>query len=168
MGPFDHIQKKGSIAIRPQPAQIRKEIISTVSSVRKTTDIASRKVFNGGKAPTSQPASSRLKARGRETRKRSLQPQERLTSDSEDEDHSKVDSAPKKRQKTDVDVEPDISREMCNKKSFLGNGDGIPGMVHAAEIATVGKCTKYKLAFPEALKSNQVEVQYPSAGTLEK
>lgn len=189
MGPFDHIQQKGSIAIRPQPAQIRKEIISTVSSVQKTSYIASRKAFNGvkaqtsqpsssrnasngGKAQTSQPASSRLKARGKETRKRPLQPQERLKSDSEDEkddeDHTKVDHAPKKRQKTDVDVEPDISRKMRNKKSFLRAGEGIHAMVHAAEIATVGNGTKYRPAFPKALTSNQVKLQYPSAGTFEQ
>jgi H3 lysine-79-specific histone-lysine N-methyltransferase len=171
MGPFDHIQKKGSVAIKPQPAQIRKEIISTVSPVWKTPDLTLRKVVNGGgKAKTSQPTSSNSKTRSTDTRKRPSKLQQRLESDSDDDDNDNeyhVDRDSRKRQRVDDDIEPDVGRKMRNKKSFLRDSDGIPALVHAAGIAAVDSSTKYRPAFPN-LPSIQVEVQYPSSLAAER
>lgn len=171
MGPFDHIQKKGSIAIKPQPAQIRKEVIPTVSPIKKTSNITSRKDLNLEKAKTTPPTFSRLKGRSQDTRKKPSNLLQRLESDSDDNDdgkYTKAETVPRKRQRMDVKGKPDISREMRNEKSFLRDGHGISAMVHAADIATVRNPTKYRPAFPKTIHLNHVDLQYPSACAVEK
>ena len=166
MGPFDHIQKKGSVAIKPQPAQIRKEVVSKLVSVRTP-----QRDLSSAKAKLSGPISSSIKGRRKTTTKRPPKLQQRLESESENDDdgiHSDADGAPKKRQKMDVDVKPDLCRQMRNEKSFLRDSYGIPTMVHAADIATVRNSTKYRPAFSSTPQFKQVDLQYPSACAVEK
>lgn len=172
MGPFDHIQKKGSNAIRPQPAQIRKEIISTVISVRKTSNLPPQRYSNGVKAKTNRPISPAVKGRTKDTKQKLSNLQQPLESDSdeaeEEGDHSESERAPRKRQRIDLDVKPDIRRKMRNEKSFSKNSHGIPSMVHAADIATVRNSTKYRSAFSRTPDLHQVELEYPSTCAVEK
>lgn len=171
MGPFDHIQKKGSVAIKPQPAQIRKEIISTVTSVQKTPKTPPRKDLSREKAKITQPTSSSLKSQTKGTRKKPSNLLQRLESDSDDNgdrNYIETETISRKRQRVNVKGTPDISREMRNQMSFLKDGHGIPAMVHAADIANVRDSTKYKRAFPKTLHLNQVDLHYPSACGVEK
>lgn len=170
MGPFDHIQKKGSVAMKPQPAQIRKEIISTVSSVPKASNVPPRKDLSREIANSTQNIPSHLKGQSKNTRKPS-NPQQRLESDSDDNgDRNYIGSQsnPRKRQRIDVKGTADISREMRDQKSFLKDGHGIPALVHAADIATLRNSTKYRRAFPKTLQLNQVDLHYPSACAVER
>lgn len=171
MGPFDHIQKKGSIAIRPQPAQIRKEVISTVSSIRKASIITPEKDLPGRRGKISQPTSVNPKGRSKDTRKKSSNLQQRLESDSDDNGQGndiETDSAPRKRQRINIDAKPDTRRKIRNGKSFPKDIHGTPAIVHAADIATVRYSTKYRPAFTRTPYLKQVELHYPSACAVEK
>ena len=171
MGPFDHIQKKGSIAIRPQPAQIRKEVISTVSSVPKTSLTTPERNLPGGRAKISPPSSVYPKGRSKDTRKKSSNLQQRLESDSDDDDQGsdiETDSAPRKRQRINVDAKPDSHRKIRNGKSFPRDIHGTLAIVHAADIATVRYSTKYRPAFTRTPHLKQVELHYPSACAMER
>ena len=171
MGPFDHIQKKGSVAIKPQPAQIRKEIISIVSSVQKASNVNSRKDLSRERCRITQNISSHLKGQSKDTKKNPSNLLQRLESDSDDNadgNHIETETNPRKRQRISVKGTPDISREMRDQNSFLKDGHGIPAMVHAADIASVSNSTSYRRAFPKTVHLNQVDLHYPSACAVEK
>lgn len=171
MGPFDHIQKKGSVAIKPQPAQIRREIISTVAPVKKPSNVAPRKDLSREKAKTAQITSSHVKGQSIDTRKKLLNLPQRFESDSDDNgDRNRIETetVPRKRQRMSVEGTPDVSREIRNQKSFLNDSHGIPALVHAADIANVRDSTKYRRAFPKTSHLNQVDLHYPAACAVEK
>lgn len=171
MGPFDHIQKKGSVAIKPQPAQIRREIISTVTSVKKTSNVAPRKDLSREKAKTAQTTSSHVKGQSVDGRKKTPNLHPRLESDSDDNgdrNYIETENVPRKRQRMSVEGTPDISREIRNQKSFIKDGHGIPTLVHAADIANVRDSTKYRRAFPKTSHLSQVDLHYPAACAVER
>ena len=170
MGPFDHIQKKGSVAIKPQPAQIRREIISTVTPVQKVSNVAPRKDLSRENAKTTQ-TTSNVKGQSVDTRKKPSNVPQRLESDSDDNgdrNNIETETVPRKRQRTGIKGTPDISREIRNQNSFLKDSHGIPGMVHAADIANVRDSTKYRRAFPKTIHLSQIDLHYPAACAVEK
>lgn len=171
MGPFDHIQKKGSVAMKPQPAQIRREVISTVSRVQKTSNIIPQKDLSQDKAKISQTTSTHSKGQSKDAKKKPSNLLQRLESDSDDNsdrNYIETDTTSRKRQRMNVKGTPDISREMRDQKSFLKDGHGISALVHAADIATVRNSTKYRRAFPKTIQLNQVDLHYPSASVVER
>lgn len=171
MGPFDHIQKKGSVAIKPQPAQIRREIISTVTPAQKAPNVAPRKDLSRNKNKTAQIASSHVKGQSVDVRKKSSNPPQLLESDSDDNgdrNYAETENRPRKRQRMSDEGTPDMSREIRNQKSFLKDNYGIPTLVHAADIANVRDSTKYRRAFPKTSHLNQVDLHYPAACAVER
>lgn len=171
MGPFDHIQKKGSVAIKPQPAQIRREIISTVTPVQKASNVAPRKDLSREKAKTTQITSSNVKGQSMDTRKKPSNVPQRLESDSDDNgdrNYIETETVPRKRQRMSIKGTPDTSREIRNQNSFLKDSQGISGMVHAADIANVRDSTKYRRAFPKTVHISQIDLHYPAACAVEK
>lgn len=169
MGPFDYIQKKGSEALKPQPANIRKEI--------------SRKAL----PLTPQPSNSRIvrpvsnnagqsnlavlrpsKPRGERPRKRRFSLHPRLESDSDEKDSNETSETPSKRSRVSASVESDYDRQVRCKKTFMEVEKQTHNMVHAASIATLAQPTKYKAAFPNDSHADEISLQYPSEAIKER
>ena len=184
MGPFDHIQKKGSKAITPHRAQIRKELVSAVSdSSRKTLTLQRSKsqIF----PDTSDAASTTIAcaalnpfkpSKKKPPRKRALLIQSCPESDSDNDNDidadddavSGISNASRKRPKTNNYEELDIGRQVCQQQAFVAGENEMLPLVHAAEIATIDSPTKYKLAFPKTSEAREVFLQYPSASKQER
>ena len=102
-------------------------------------------------------------------RKRAASVQVRLQSDSEegttDDDREEVKN---KRLRLSTDPEPDLNRQIRSKEAFADVNNGLFTMVHAADIASSSKPTKFKPAFPGFLDDNFVSLQYPSASQMER
>lgn len=168
MGPFDFIQKKGSKALKPQPAQIRKEIISTLPPARRALSSTPKRT-NTRTAPTAnkprQPdlaAFHPAKSRNEVSKKRLFSAQLRLQSDSDDDTSEETLEASSKRSRVSASVEPASNRQLRCKKPFPENEEDTSNMVHAAEIATLRRPTKYKAAFPNDPHATKILLHYPS------
>ncbi len=174
MGFFDHIQRKGSTAIKAQPAQIRKEIVTAPAHTRKTLNAnllprngrITPRTFNVKQKPVAVQQASRPRAQ--KSRKRPSSAQPRLESDS---DESSMDGAleeSRKRVRTSTDAEVDTKRLVRCRKAFSDKDGGLFPMVHAADIASLSKPTKYRAVFPEFPHATEILLQYPSASQREK
>ena len=173
MGFFDHIQKKGSTAIKAQPAQVRKERVLTPGRTRKTQNStlpllprAKPKVPNAKRGKNSAHQTS--KPRAQSSRKRASSAQARLESDSDESstDGALQDSRKRVRQSTDVEV--DTKRQVRCLKAFSNEDGGLFPMVRAADIASLSKPIKYRAAFPEFPQAKEIFLQYPSASQRER
>ena len=174
MGPFDYIQKKGSEALKPQPAQIRKEITSRLSHSPKalplTPQPSNRRTIPSVSNKARQSDLTALgpsKPLGERPRKRPFSLHSRLESDSDD-DSIETSEAPSKRSRVSTSVEPDYDRQVRCKKSPLEVDKETHNMVHAAAIATLARPTKYKAAFPNDAHAIEIFLQYPSEAVKER
>lgn len=173
MGFFDHIQRKGSTAIRAQPAQVRKEIVTIPANPRKAlnpnpqprNDRIPSRTLNVKQKPVA--VQQALKARAQKSRKRPSSAQPRLDSDSDENSLDGVLEDSRKRVRASTDVEVDTKRLVRCRKAFSEDGGSFP-MVHAAEIASLSKPTKYRAVFPEFPHATVIYLQYPSASQREK
>ncbi|MCJ1480222.1 Nucleosomal histone H3-Lys79 methylase [Schaereria dolodes] len=174
MGFFDHFQKKGSNPIKPQPLQLRKEIIPhnapasrqpvPLKSQRPNGHAPPRKV---GRQDAPQHAKT-LKAPSNHSRKRASPVEQRIESSSEDsEDEVSVVMA-RKKTKPNSSVEPDLKRQVRSKKAFSKDDDGVFTMVHAADIASLESSVKFIPLFDELPERAEVGFQYPSASQRER
>lgn len=173
MGPFDYIQKKGSKALKPQPAQIRKEIVSTLPQARKglslTPNRTNTRVIPAANKPRQldlavlHPSKSRVQG----SKKRIFPAQLRLQSDSDDDSSEETLETSTKRSRVSASVEPASDRQVRCEKLCLYDED-TRNMVHAAEIATLRRPTKYKAAFPNDPQATNISLQYPSELAQEK
>lgn len=183
MGPFDHIQKKGSKAITPHRAQIRKELVSAVStSSRKTLMLQRSKSQIFSEANNAAPTTIACAAlnpfkpsKKQPARKRALLVQscpgsasDNDNGDNDDDDVSGISNASRKRPKTDSYEELDFGRQVCRQQAFVAGENEMLLMVHAAEIANIESPTKYKAAFPKTPDAREVFLQYPSASKQER
>ncbi len=174
MGPFDFLQKKGSKALKPQPAQIRKEIVSIIPNPRKvvnpTPQRSNAPVRPIKRTKPSDPhtALHPSKSRRQDSKKRQLSEQPRLDSDSEDGFFDGVSEASNKRLRISPSVEPDRNRLLRCKKPLLEDEEILRNMVHAAEIASLKMPVKYKPAFPNDPEATHILLQYPSESAKER
>lgn len=167
MGPFDYIQKKGSKALKPQPAQIRKEIISTLPHARKALSSTPKRTNTRTVPATNKPRQPDLavlhpKSRNQGSKKRLFSAQLRLESDSDDDTSEETLEASSKRSRVSASVEPTSNRQIRCKKLFSEDEEDTRNMVHAAEIATLRRPTKYKAAFPNDPQATSILLHYPS------
>lgn len=167
MGPFDFLQKKGSQAIKPQPAKIRKETISLHPNPRKTLDLRTVPTIKRVKKVDPN-ALEPPKARRQDSKKRQISKQPRLESDSDDSFSDGILEASNKRLRISPSVEPDRHRRLHCKKSLSADEAAMGNMVQAAEIASLQVATKYKPAFPDAPEATHIYLQYPSESAKER
>lgn len=174
MGPFDFLQKKGSQAIKPQPAKIRTETVSILPRPKTTLDPIAQRARN-----RTVPAIKRVKkvdpnalepprARRQDSKKRRISNQPRLESDSDDSFSDDILEASNKRLRISPSVEPDRHRRLHCMKSLSADEVAMGNMVQAAEIASLQLATKYKPAFPDYPEATHIYLQYPSESVKER
>lgn len=173
MGPFDFLQKKGSQAIKPQPAKLRKETVSIQPDTKKTLDPKAQRP-----RVRTVPAIKRVKkvdlnalespkAR-QDSKKRQISDQLRLESDSDDSFSDEILEASNKRPRISPSVEPDRHRRLRCMESLSADEAAMGNMVQAAEIASLQMATKYKPAFPDDPEATHIYLQYPSESAKER
>ena len=170
---FDHIQKKGQTALKPQTSQIRRDTISTAPDPRKRfIPTPQRPKIDDSRSSQplkrNGPTSTSLKPPRQDSRKRISPAQQRFDTSSDDSgsDVSLGDS--RKRVKTSAETEPDLKRQIRCQKAFSEVDDTAFPMVHAADIALVDKSSKFVAAFGESTGGAEIELQYPSASHRER
>ncbi len=174
MGFFDHIQKKGSTAIKAQPAQVRTEIVlapvkphrSPNSNPRLKDNRYLPLTLNAKRKPVTKEQIS--KPRTQNLRKRPSLAQPRLESDSDESSNDQIVEGSRKRVRVSTDVEEDTKRQVRCGKAFSDEDRGWFPMVHAADIASLSKPTKYKAVFPDCAQATGIFLQYPSASQQER
>lgn len=174
MGPFDFLQKKGSQAIKPQPAKLRKETVSIQPNTRKILDTKAqcprvrrvpaikqvKKVdFRALETP---------KAARQDSKKRQISDQLRLESDSDDNFSDEILEGTNKRPRIGPSVELDRHRRLRCMESLSADEAAMGNMVQAAEIASLQMATKYKAAFPDDPEATHIYLQYPSESAKER
>lgn len=176
-GFFDHIQRKGSKAVKAQPAQVRKETVimplnprkalkPTLSQIdsRKSTSVPNRK--QDGVTVLESSKAGNVRAQNRRKRPSSAQP--RLESDTDEDSSNEVLNDSRKRLKADQDVETSCKRQVRSREAFSEEDGSSFQMVHAADIASLSNTTKYRLAFPMPSAVKEILLQYPSASQKER
>lgn len=173
MGFFDHIQKKGQTALKPQTSQIRRETISTAPDPRKRFIPTPQRPKSDDSRPSkglkrNGPTSTSLKPRRQDPRKRISPAQQHFDTSSDDSGSDGSLGASRKRIKTCIETEPDLTRQIRCQKAFLENNDTSFPMIHAADIASVDNSSKFVAAFGESTGCAEIELQYPSASRKER
>ena len=174
MGPFDHIQKQGSEAIKPQPANIRREIISTVIKPQKklipTPIIRARSKNRRSTHQTINTfnISNSSNLCGQPSKKRPFINSSPLVFDSDDESRKETLDVSRKLLKRKSDHYLDLNRRVRNHEGRISNQTETLQFVHAAEISTVRNSAKYRRAFLSTPEASVVYLQYPSTCAKEK
>ena len=173
MGFFDHIQRKGQTALKSQTSQIRRETVSTAPDPRKRFVPTPQRpktdnVRSSQGLKRTEPASTSLKPRRQDSRKRILPAQQRFDTSSDDSGSDASLGASRKRVKTSAETEPDLKRQVRCQKAFSEVDDTVFPMVHAADIASVDISSKFIAAFGEPIDCAEIELQYPSASHGER
>ncbi|KAF6231815.1 hypothetical protein HO173_009898 [Letharia columbiana] len=174
MGFFDSIQKPGFTAAKGKNVHIKQEIVKTALNPKKTfvpfPQHLKKRSLPDKKATVldSQTAKLSPKSRAQNPRKRPASTPQRLESDSDDDvsDHDLGDA--RKRARRTSDVEPDLKRRIRSRKAFSEEDGGVFPLVHAVDVASLSKPTKYKAAFPNDPQAIEIHLQYPSASQSEK
>lgn len=175
MGFFDSIQKPGFTAAKGKNVHIKQEIVRTALNPQKTfipfpqrsnkRSLPDKKVT---KLLNSQTARPSPKSRPQMPRKRPASTPQRLESDSDDDESEQDLGEAMKRARRSSEVETDQKRQIRSRKAFSEEGGGVFPMVHAVDVASLSKPTKYKAAFPNDPQAIEVRLQYPSASQSEK
>lgn len=176
MGFFDSIQKPGFKAAQTKNAHIQQEVVKTTIDPRKTqspTPFAQR-LLNRPPPKKKSPKQSNTKATPsprplpQNPRKRAASTPQRLESDSDGDVSDENLNVGSKRARRSSDPEPDLDRQIRNRKAFSGEDGGQFHMIHAADIASLSTPSKYSPAFPNDPNAIEVQLQYPSASQGEK
>ena len=170
---FQSIQPKGSKPIQPKTSTVRKEVVNATPATNRVLRLSP---FPAKTRASSIPvASKRHEIReqsrsvsARTSRRQTLSAQPRLESDSDDLESDSSLGPLRKRVKVSGKYELDLKRKLRCKAAFSESGDDRFSMVHAADIASLGRTPKYKVAFPDVLEAHTVLVQYPSASRPER
>jgi len=119
------------------------------------------------KSKPSPATPDRLEPRKRKAVRQKSPAQQRLESDSDDDDvgsPASFDGFADKRQKVDGPV--DLKRNLRSRKAFSEDNGGVFEMIHAADIASPTRKSKLVTAVEE--KNVTVELKYPSASQRER
>lgn len=176
MGPFDLLRKKGSKPIiQAQPLKIRKQIVtSSAPAAAKSSTLASSSSFGPSRkqqnGKTASPAKGEApRPRQQQSKKRQAPEHTPFESDSSDESDAE-EEAEARRKRIKLSAEPqllDVKRKIRSAEAFADGNDSGFAMVHAANIAALGKSTEYKPVFPD-FESTSVSLQYPAPVQAEK
>ena len=174
MGFFDSIQKPGFTAAKGKNVHIKQEIVKTALNPAGTfipfPPYSSKRSLSGKqiKKLNTQTAKPSSKSRAQSYRKRPASTSQRLESDSDDDVSGQDPGDARKRARRICSVKPDFKREIRSRKAFSEDDSGVFPMVHAADVASLSKPTKYKAAFPNYPEIIQINLQYPSACQSER
>ena len=174
MGFFDSIQKPGFTAAKGKNVHIKQEIVKTALNPQRTVLPFSQRSNNRSLSQkhvaklNSKTAKLSSKPRAQNPRKRPASTAQRLQSDSDDDVSDRDLDGPRKRARGIGDVEPDPDRQIRSRKAFSEEDGGFFPMVHAVDVASLSKPTKYKAAFPDDPQAIEIQLQYPSASQSEK
>jgi H3 lysine-79-specific histone-lysine N-methyltransferase len=142
---------------QPLPSKIASKTVQRPQVPTRTSPAKSR-------SATATP--DRLEPRKRKAVRQKSPVQQRIESDSDDDD---VDSPasfdePIKRHKSDRP--PDLNRKLRSEKAFSEEDGVVFPMIHAADIASTSRKSKLVTAVEE--KNVTVELRYPSASQRER
>lgn len=169
---FSLIQKKGSKPIPPAPNSIRKEVVYSIPNARSTLNAnPSRLKFVPPKVGAVRQKVNTSQVNGalrKHARRRKRSPQTRLVSDSDSEGLDTAEDVPRKRTKIVKSAGPLVRRQLRCPTTVSEDDCGIPPVVQAADIASLDKPSKYRLAFSQELEDHAIELQYPSASQRER
>ena len=174
MGFFDSIQKPGFTAAKGKNIHIKQEIVKTALNPSKifvpfpTNSIKRSLPDKKVKRLNSQTAKSPPKPRAQNSRKRPASTSQRLEFDSDDDVSDQDLGDVRKRARRISDVEPDVKRVIRSRKAFSEDDGGVFSMVHAGDVASLSRPTKYKAAFPNDPRVIEINLQYPSASQSER
>ncbi|KAI4091606.1 MAG: hypothetical protein L6R37_007702 [Teloschistes peruensis] len=166
---FSLIQKKGTKPIPPAPSSVRKEVVYGLPTPKTITK---SKLIRPYSAPPALRKNVSKADRPRETtplhkngRRRKQTGQARLLSDSESSDAAT--DLPRKRLKVVGRKRSSEKRQLRCISAFTQADSVASPLVHAADIASLEKGSKYKLAFPQDPQHHLVKLRYPSASQHE-
>ena len=174
MGFFDSIQKPGFTAAKGKNIHIKQEVVKTALKPQTTFTPFPQKSSKlsvpiiKAKQLNSQTARPSPKPQSQNPRKRPSSTPQRLESDSDDGVSDQDLGNARKRARRTSDVEPDVRRQIRSRKAFSEDDGGVFPMVHAADVASLSKPTKYKVAFPNDSQVIRTHLQYPSASQSER
>ena len=174
MGFFDSIQKPGFTAAKGKNVHIKQEIVKTALNPQRTfvpfPQHSNKRSLPDKKAAklSSQTAKPSPISRAQNSRKRLASTPQRLESDSDDDVSDQDLGDARKRARKMRDAEPDPNRQIRSRKAFSEEDGGVFPMIHAADVASLSKHTKYKAAFPNDPEAIEVLLQYPSASQNER
>lgn len=174
MGFFDSIQKPGFTAAKGKNVHIKQEIVKTTLNPQKTfvpfPQHSNKRSLPQKKAAklNSQTAKPSPKSRAQNPRKRPASTPQPLESDSDDDVSDQDLGDGRKRARKMSEVEPDPKRQIRSRKAFSEENGGVFPMIHAADVASLSKPTKYKAAFPNHPQAIEIQLQYPSASQRER
>ena len=173
MGFFDSIQKPGFTAAKGKNIHIKQEVVKTVLNPQKTfvpfpqhpnkRSLPDKKTKRLN-CPSAKPSPN---ARAQNHRRRPASTPQRLESDSDDDVSDQDLGDARKRARRTSEVEPDSKRQIRSRKAFSEDDGGVFPMVHAADVASLSKPTKYRAAFPNDRQVIRIYLQYPSASQCE-
>lgn len=186
MGFFDHLRKPGAPAIKPQGSQIRREVIQTKPNAQPyhRNSIPSKNGIRSGLKSAQQPngsshstgivrkrtlhESTSQRPGNKKARKRNSPVPQRLLSSSESSDSDVSPGWSRRQAETVRGTEPDLARQVRSQEAFAEAGEDFL-MVHAAEIASLDKPSKFAPAFGGPSQSAGILLlQYPSASQQER
>lgn len=174
MGFFDSIQKPGFKAAKGRNSYIEQQVIRVTAPPRPSIPLSQR--LNNRQLPKKSTSAqndenrdSTPRSRGSHRRKRpAVAIPHPLESDSDDDISDHALEGAKKRMRRASDVEPDLNRQVRSKTAFSEENGGNFPMVHAADIASLSKPTKFTIAFPNDSQATEIYLQYPSNSQREK
>ena len=160
---------------KPQQLLVRKEVVTTKSSIpRKNllsapprSDVRQSQPKKADHKPRKSTPLSSSDAERKVPRKRST-PTQRTVFSSDDSDVSETSERPSKKLKQESVQDVDSKRQVWLAKAFSNEDDGQFPMVHAADITSLDKATKYLPTFEGWSDSLEVVLQYPSISQRER
>ncbi|MCJ1376953.1 Nucleosomal histone H3-Lys79 methylase [Xylographa soralifera] len=177
---FNYLLKKSSAST--QSLQIRKEVVTTKTTIRTASLLNAAPRSNGlqpSRKQTKRPQDKgrrsplhTVKKENEATRKRRTPSQGLVNFSSDDseveEEEEEEEEGSRKKLKAELDQDPDLKRQVRNKTAFSEDDEGIFPMVHAADIPSLDKTTKYVPSFEGLPENTEVSLQYPSASQRER
>ncbi|MCJ1249682.1 Nucleosomal histone H3-Lys79 methylase [Trapelia coarctata] len=169
---------KGSSA-KVQNLQIRKEVVTTKPAApsralsgpqrpnASNTPKSNSKETNGaanGKVGKASPNQLKVQKRAPVKRRTPSEATPAFSSDDSDEESPERPAKKAKAEAHDLDTK----RRVRCREAFSEDKKGDLSMVHAADITSLDRATKYVLAFEGASESSEVILQYPSASPRER
>ena len=183
---FDHLRKPGAPAIKPQGSQIRREVIKITSNAPsyQRNPVPSKNAIRPALKSTQQPnGSSRstgiarkrtqdesalTRPGNKKARKRNSPVPQRLQSSSEGSDSDVSPGWSRPPAEVARSTEPDLARHVRSQEAYTEGAEDFP-MVHAADIASLDKPSKFAPAFGGQCESRGILLlQYPSASQQER
>ena len=173
---FNYLLKKPSAST--QSLQIRKEIVTTrttAGSVRPSSATSCSNNSQPHRTHTRRTQDKLRRSPSHSTKKQSEIIQKKrtlsrglVTFSSDDSDADEDIERSSKKVKAEVVQDLELYRQIRNKQAFSEDGSGIFPMVHAADIPSLDKATKYIPSFEGLPENTEVSLQYPSASQRER